>query len=385
MNDKSNYLTALIDTSAIIGNCEVLRQCAPKNSRICAAVKCNAYGHGVEIVTEALARANVDMLAVATISEAQQLRQLRWHKPILLLGSEFSIYQAKQKEEIAQWLIENDVRVTAMSKTDIESLAGAAKHVNKKAFLHLMLDTGMSRMGLDEQQLTELIDYIKDRREIQIEGLYTHFSTADETDKTFSNYQLKRFDDFIDSIKKSGLNIPIVHAANSAATIDLPQSHYDMIRPGISVYGYQPGSQMHNKADLKPALKLVSYLVLVKKITKGTFAGYGNTWQADKDTTIGLVPIGYGDGYNRALSNCGIMTVAGEDAPVVGRVSMDMTIIDLGPAIQAGAKVFPGQEVVIIDNNPAATNTVETIAEKLGTIPYEIVTRLGHRISRRSV
>jgi len=380
-----DYLVAKIDLSAVIHNCNILRKFASKKCKICVAVKCNAYAHGIDIILPALKKANVDMLAVAAIPEAMQLRSLGWEKPILLLGSEFSIYAGRQKYEIAEWLVENQVRITAMYKEDLEALDVAAKRLGKKAVVHLMLDSGMGRMGLDEQKVLKLIDAINGLNSIDIEGLYTHFSTADSPDKTFSKYQLQRFDDFIEELKSSGLNIPLIHAANTPAAIDLKQSHYDMLRTGIAVYGYQPGTQMHNKPDLKPVMKLVSYLYAVKQIKEGGYAGYGNTWQATEDTTVGLVPVGYGDGYDRRLSNKGKMKIAGILVPVVGRVSMDQTILDLTPLLQQNIDVHPGMEVTVIDNDPKAPNSIESVAEQLQTIPYEIITKLGPRIKRVSL
>lgn len=382
MDKERSHLTAEIDLAAITHNCQLLRKLTPPGSRICVAVKCNAYGHGIEVCLPAFESANVDMFAVATVDEARQLRELKVDIPILLLGSEFSIYQGGKKKDIAHWLIENDIRLTVMNSEDVDSLAGAAEKLNKKAIVHLMLDSGMSRMGLNEKSLLDLIDVIKKNDHIEIEGLYTHFSSADEPDKTYTNYQLKRFDKFVTDLKDTGLNIPIVHAANSAATIDLPASHYDMIRPGIAVYGYQPGPKMINKVELKPTMKLLSRLIAVKKLSKGTFAGYGNTWQAPEDTVIGLVPIGYGDGFNRHLSNSGKMTIADQSVPIIGRVSMDLTILDLGWLIGRNVEVFPGMEVTVIDSDPNAPNSVENIAAELDTISYEIVTNLGSRIKR---
>ena len=382
MPTERNCLEARIDLDAIIHNCKVLRQSVSDECRMCVAVKSNAYGHGIETVLPALELADVDMLAVAAIQEAQQLRQLGWTRPILLLGSQLSIYDGKDKSEAAKWIVENEVRITAMYKKDIEALTAAAKQLKKKAIVHLMLDSGMGRMGLGEQKVLELIDVIKSCGEIEIEGLYTHFSTADEPDKSFSQCQLKRFDDFVRKVKDEGLDVSIVHAANAAAVIDLPGSHYDMIRPGIAVYGYQPGTQMLNKPDLKPAMKVVSYLYAVKQISKGGYAGYGNTWQADKDTTVGLVPVGYGDGYDRRLSNKGRMRIGDTLVPVIGRVSMDQTTVDLTPLVEQQIQVCPGQEVIVIDNERGAPNSIESIAVQLGTIPYEIVTKFGGRIMR---
>ena len=382
MPTDRHCLVAQIDLSAIVHNCKVLRRLASEECRMCVAVKCDAYGHGVDVVLPALKSSNVDMLAVAAIQEARQLRELRWERPILLLGSQLSIYAGEQKNELAEWIVANRIRITAMYKEDVEALAQAAQRLKKKAVVHLMLDSGMGRMGLGEEKLLELINAVKGHSEIEIEGLYTHFSTADDPDKTFSQQQLRRFDDFVGKLRSGGVNIPIIHAANAAAVIDLPESHYDMIRPGIAVYGYQPGAQMLNKPDLTPAMKLVSYLYAVKKIKKGGYAGYGNTWQAPEDTVVGLVPVGYGDGYDRRLSNKGRMKIAGHLVPVVGRVSMDQTILDLTPLVRQKIEVYPGREVTVIDNDPEAPNSVEAIAAQLQTIPYEIITKLGGRITR---
>ena len=382
MPPDSHCLVAQIDLFAVVHNCRVLRGFVSEKCRMCVAVKCNAYGHGIDVVLPALKSANVDMLAVATIREAEQLRALRWDRPILLLGSQLSIYTGERKNEMADWIVANEVRITAMYKEDIDALALAARRLKKKAIVHLMLDSGMGRMGLGEEKLLELINAVKGHSEIEIEGLYTHLSTADAADKSYSLQQLKRFDDFIGKLKSDGMNIPIIHAANAAAVIDLPESHYDMIRPGIAVYGYQPGAQMLNKPDLTPSMKLISYLYAVKRISKGGYAGYGNTWQASEDTVAGLVPVGYGDGYDRRLSNMGRMKIAGILVPVIGRVSMDQTILDLTPLVRRKIEVYPGREVTVIDNDPDAPNSIEAIAAQLQTIPYEIVTKLGPRIMR---
>ena len=353
-----------------------------KKCRLCAVVKCDAYGHSIDIVLPALNEAGVEMLAVAAIKEAEQLKSMECKFPILLMGSEFSIYKGNEKKDIAHWLVENEIRVTAMNVVDVEILASIAQQLGKKTILHVMLDTGMSRMGLDEQNLLALISKIRGNEHIQIEGLYTHFAAADENDKSFSNYQLQRFNSFAQCLSNDGLNIPILHAANSVAAIDLPESHFGMIRVGISLYGYYPSDQIHNKPQLKPAMKVVSFLTAVKKIAAGSYIGYGCTHKPSADMIVGIVPIGYGDGYDRRLSNTGQMSVAGGLVPVVGRVSMDQTIVDLTGLTNSGLKVSAGDEVTVIDNMREEPNSVESLAKLLDTIPYEIVTRLGPRIHR---
>lgn len=376
-----HYLVAQIDLAAIEHNCRLLRWFAP-NSRLCAAVKANAYGHGIDLILPAMTAAEVDMLAVAAICEAQELRRLGWSRPILLMGCELSAYAGPEGDQWAQWLVENEIRVTAMSLQVVEMLIRAAEKVLKPAIVHLMLDTGMSREGIYEQPTMEIIRRLKDVNTVTIEGLYTHLSTADASDKRFAQQQLQRFRKFLADLSGQGVKIPIIHAANSAATIDLPESHFDMIRPGISIYGYQPSRQMHNHPDLRPAMRVVSVLTIVKQIPAGSYIGYGCTYQAPADMVIGLVPIGYADGYDRRFSNNATMTIADQSVPVIGRVSMDQTIVDLTELDRSGISVCPGRQVIIIDYNRDSANSVESLADLLDTIPYEITTSLGARVKR---
>ena len=375
-------LVAQVDLSAIVHNCSLIRQLIPPKCRLCVVVKCNAYGLGVDIVLPVLKSANVEMLAVATIDEASQVIELGWNRSVLILGSQFSTYQGKDKHQIADWIVENQIRITVVDASDIEALAAAAQRLGKEAIIHVMLDSGMSRMGLDEQSLLSLIDKAGDSAHITIEGLYTHLASADEHDKSYADYQLQRFKSFIENLEKDRLHIPIIHAANSAATMDLPESHFDMVRVGISIYGYHPSQQIQHKPDLKPAMRLVSCLNLVKRVTAGSSIGYGRTYRAADDMLIGLVPIGYADGYDRKLSNQATMTVVDHLVGVVGRVSMDQTLIDLSSLTADGIEVSVGQEVIVIDNIAGMPNSVESLADQLGTIPYEIITRLGPRIVR---
>lgn len=382
MKIKTCPLAAEIDLSAILHNCNVLRKIAGNPRFLCVAAKCNAYGHGIDVVLPAFQTANVDMLAVVTIAEARQLLDLGWKKLILLFGSEFSIYENEQKQEIACWLVNNEIRLTAMRDDDIEFISIAAKKLKKMAKIHISLDTGMCRMGLNEENLLSLIDKIVKERTIQIEGLYTHFASADEAKRSFADLQLERFKKFNKTLLDRNIKIPIVHAANSAAVLNLTDVSFNMIRPGISVYGYAPLPSLPDGCNLKPAMKVISYLTVIKKIPQGSYVGYGCTWRADENAVIGLVPIGYGDGYDRRLSNKGQMKTGNDYVPVIGRMSMDQTIVDLTTIFNKNAKVAVGSEIVIIDNNRDSKNSVESIANQLQTIPYEIVTRIGSRVKR---
>ncbi|MFA5864357.1 MAG: alanine racemase [Phycisphaerae bacterium] len=375
------YLQAQIDRSAIEHNCRLLKSRA-SGCRFCVAIKADAYGHGVKVVLPAMDRAGVDMLAVACIEEASELRLLGWKGPILVFGNEFGIYSEKQRQEIAEFLVENHIRITVTRKQDAEILGLAGEKLNKLVVVHLALDTGMSRMGLSGEDLWELIEQLGRLPQIQIEGLYTHFATADCVEKSFAKLQLSRFNEFLLKLKRSGIAIPIIHAANSGACVDLPEAHFNMVRPGISVYGYHASGEMHCKPGLRPALKLISFFTLVKTIPAGSCVGYGCTFQAKRETTVGLVPIGYADGYFRELSNRGKMIVAEKIVPVIGRVSMDQTILDLTDLTAAKINPQVGDEAVIYDNHRESPNSVEKTAELLGTIPYVVTTSLGNRVKR---
>ena len=359
----------------------ILRHCAD-GGKMCVAVKANAYGHGIRQVLPALHEANIDMLAVAAIDEAIELRDLNWRKPILVLGSEFSIYGKSQKNELAELIVKNELRITATQKEDIDTLARAAEKLHTKAAIHLMFDSGLSRMGLRETELLDLMQYISTKGLILIEGLYTHFATADSFEKTFANQQIDAFKKILNKIEHK---IPIIHASNSSATIDLPHARFDMVRPGISIYGYNSSFEMRNKPPLKPVMKLTSHLTFIKKIPKGSFVGYSCTFRTPRETTIGVVPIGYADGYPRRLSNRGKMLIDGRPAPVIGRVSMDQTILDLTDLLATKTEIHPGSEVTIIDDNRESPNSVESIAKLIETIPHTIITGIGKRVRRTSV
>lgn len=384
MNSRHSAVIARIDLSAIKHNCAVIQGILSPGCGLGAVVKCNAYGHGVEVVLPALVSAGIQMLCVATINEAEQLRQLGWKERVLLLMPELGVYVGEQKKDIARWLIENEIGVTCVSKDDVHVLQSAAEALNKRAAIHLMLDSGMSRMGVYEDDLISVIDEARQLKGITIEGLYTHFADSGAEDGKFAGIQLARFNAFVGRLKGAGINIPVIHAANSGAVLRLPQSHFNMVRAGLALYGYYPDAGMENMPALKPSMEVVSFLTLVKKISAGSYVGYGCTYKAERDMCIGLVPVGYGDGYDRRLSNAGRMMIGGHVVPVIGRVSMDQTIIDLGPAISAGVEVRQGTEVVVISKDCNAVNSVESIAAQLGTIPYEIVTGLGDRILRQN-
>jgi alanine racemase len=218
-----------------------------------------------------------------------------------------------------------------------------------------------------------------------LEGLYTHFAAADEADKSFSESQIRRFSEFVASVQKPGLEIPLIHAGNSAGTIDLPHCHFTMVRPGISAYGCHASDDMHTEPDLRPVMRVKGYITIVKNIAAGSFIGYGCTYRAEKNMTTAIVPMGYADGYDRRLANSGKVLIAGRMANVLGRISMDQIVVDVTDLAAEGSPPVPGDEVILIDNQPASPNSAQAIARQIGTISYEVLTQLGRRVLRIAV
>ncbi|GJM24899.1 MAG: alanine racemase [Phycisphaerae bacterium] len=375
------HLIAEIDLAAVHHNIGVLRSYTAPVCRFCVAVKANAYGHGLEVILPALAEARVDMIAVATVTEARQARSLGWRLPILLLGTELSIYHGSLKQDVAEWLVGNEIRITVLSRDDLDVITKAADAVQMPAMIHLKLDSGLSRMGVDETSLIDLIDRASENPRVVIDGLYTHFASADEPGCAFASMQLQRFQRFVESVRGRFDKMPTIHTANSAAVVNMPGSHFDMVRPGIGIYGYQTTTNSAPRVDLKPAMRVVSSIMLVKQVPKGSEVGYGRSYQTKRDSILGVIPIGYADGLDRRLSNTGFVTVQDRSAPIVGKISMDQTIVDL-TEIANQENIAAGCQAVVIETNNQAPNSVESMARQLDTIPYEIVTSISPRVVR---
>ena len=380
-----HHLVAEINLDAIAQNVQTLRSRMEPGCQMCVAIKGDAYGHGSEWVLPVLAQEGVEMVGVATIAEAREARRLGWKRAILLMGSELNGYMGPKKKEYSEWLVANHVSSTVSSLEDIGTLGTAAKKIGKNAMVHVMLDTGMTREGTYEEEARKMIDSAHRNNWVQVEGLYTHFATADGADKSFAHEQFDRFDRFAKEIERQGVNIPLFHAANSPAMIDVPHVHLNMVRPGVSVYGCHASHEMQERPDLRQALRLKTVLSLIKKIPAGSLVGYGSTQRAEESTTIGVVPVGYADGYDRRLSNCAVMRIGEQIVPVIGRVNMDQTVLDLGPMIAKGINPTLGEEVVVIDDRPGAPNSIEAISRLLDTVPHEVMTALHGRVHRVSV
>ncbi len=378
---KDYPTVASISTEALRSNLRLFRKRCGAGVKICPAVKGNAYGHGVSIVAPVLAEAGADMFAVANIAEANELARIVPNKEILVFGPVQG--QSWARAELAGAL-QGNYHLTIADMEGAKALAETARQAGVVGRVHIKVDTGMGRMGVLPEQGLELVRFVSGQSGLALEGLYTHFATADETDVSFAREQLRCFKEFIRAGQKLAGEVALIHAANSAAVLGLEESHFTMVRPGISTYGYWPSKAMGAmKAleGLKPILRLESRIVLIKELPAGHTCGYGRTFRAERPTRVGIVPVGYEDGYRRSFSNKTVMLVGRYRVPVIGRVSMDQTIVDLTDQPQ----VKTGDVVTVISDKREDPNSVEALAEMADTIAYEITCLLGRRIARRAV
>lgn len=375
---------AVVDLRAIAGNVRSLRSVTAASAMIMAVVKANAYGHGCVRVSETALASGADALGVARIQEAIRLREAGISAPVLVFGH---IPNANLPD-----LINYDLTPTAYSLPFTRFISEVAVRLGKTVKVHVKVDTGMGRMGLQSEAsavpqthiqrlkvLTSDILYISNLPGITLEGIYTHFATADKPGSRFAATQLEIFLDLLASIRKAGLEIPLRHVANSGALINMPESHLDMVRPGIALYGLFPSPEIdRRRIDLTPAMCLKTRVVHLKKVPANFPVSYGKTFMTKSPTVIATVPIGYADGYSRAFSNRGHMLVGGQKAPVIGRVCMDFTMLDVGHI----PKTSLYDEVVVFGKQVDASLPVDELADSLDTINYEIITSVSERIPR---
>jgi alanine racemase len=378
------HIWAEIDLDAIAHNIRELRRITRPAARLIAVVKADGYGHGAEAVARTVLAHGADMLAVARIDEGVQLRRAGFHGPILVMGPTFP--------EFADRIIDNDLIQGVTSLDAARKLAGRALERETEIPVHLKVDSGMGRLGLLPDcgapgrdaalPAVEEVRTLAHLSGLRLEGIFTHFAAADENDKAFATLQLDVFTNFIDRLSRAGVDCGMRHAANSAGVIDLPQAHLDAVRPGIALYGLYPSRAVnHHNVDLRPALSLKSRVLQVKAVPAGFPVSYGMTWKAPRATRIATVAAGYGDGIQRRLSNRGQMLVRGVQAPIVGRVCMDLIMLDVG-AIEG---VTAGDEAVFIGRQGDAAISADDMADLLGTINYEVVFTNLTRVPRRYV
>ena len=343
-----------------------IKRLVKPTTKILVTVKADGYGHGLIPISKRLARCGVDFLGVASIDEGIKLREAGLRLPILILGL----------------ILKNDCKIlfkyrltpTVCDKGLAVALNNTARSLAKPIKVHIKVDTGMGRIGVLHHEAKQLIKSISGLKYLAIEGLFTHFALAD-TDRDFTRHQIDLFDRLIGDLKKEGINIPLIHAANSMGAVGYKMSHFNMVRPGLIIYGLYPKQNLGIK--LKPVLSLKTKIMFIKKLPKGSGVSYGHEYFTDKDTRIAVLPIGYGDGYPRNLSNKGPVLIRGKRFKIAGRICMDQVMVDIGD--------FParsGDEVVLIGSQGKNKITAEELAKLSGTISYEIVCGLGSRIPR---
>jgi alanine racemase len=374
------HIWAEIDLDAIAHNVRALKDLTRPGTRMIAVVKADAYGHGAEAVARTALAAGADMLAVARLDEGVGLRRAGFGAPILVLNPTFP--------EFAAQLIAYDLIQSVTGLAEARRLASVAVQHGACIGVHLKVDTGMGRLGLVPDcghpgaagpPLLEAVALTR-LQGVRLQGVYTHFAAADETDKSYARMQFELFTDFLARLQRAGVACGLRHAANSAALIDLPATHLDAVRPGIALYGLYPSAAVdRRRVSLKPALSLKTRVLQVKAVPAGFAVSYGMTWQAAAPTCIATVAAGYADGLPRRLSNCGVMLLHGRRAPVVGRVCMDMIMLDVGHIEGVAA----GDEAVIIGRQGEDAISADEVALLLDTINYEVIFTNGFRVPRR--
>lgn len=370
----------LISTEALEQNLRVIRRHLEPSVQICAVVKADAYGHGATLIAEALARIEertpflkVDQFAVATIEEAATLA--RFKKPIMALRPIENVLLG-QNRDLIELALRHNWTLTIATPSAADDIARLAIQCNCRGLVQVMLDTGMTRCGTSAEQFNDLIDRVQRHPSLKLSGVSTHFVNSEIRGDALTSRQLRGFERAIG--QREDLKRITKHAANSGAIFFTPRSHFDVVRPGLSLYGVDPTGHASVDRPLRPVMKWTAPIIALHDIAPGTTVGYNQTWTAAQDSRIAVIPVGYADGYPRIASNRAVMGVHGHRAGVVGRVSMDMTAIDVTNV----PDVRLGDEVIVIDSDPTAPNSIYGIARLADTIPYEILTRIGPRIRR---
>jgi len=357
---------AIIDLGAVSHNIREIRKKIGSTRDLMAVVKADGYGHGAVEVSRAALESSADSLGVAIPEEGHHLRKAGIDVPILVLG----LIQPGEAHKV----VESSLDQAVCSVELAEALDQEARKASVRVNVHVKVDTGMSRIGVKPDDVPAFVRTIRLMKNVNVKGLFTHFATADASDKSFSRRQIDLFNRVIEEVRLMGIHIPQKHMANSAGVLDLPESYCDLVRPGIMIYGHYPSNEVSQSVPLRPAMTLQTKVSFVKTVPPQTPVGYGGTFLTTRETRVATIPVGYGDGYPRLLSGRGIVSVNGHRAPLLGRVCMDMCMIDVSEV----PHVQPGDEVILFGHDP----TVDEIAAIVGTINYEILCLVGKRVPR---
>jgi len=361
---------AEIDHEALRFNIQQIRNLVGPRVKILASVKAEGYGHGAVSVSRTALSAGAEWLGVSHVKEALELRSFFPNVPILILSSGMSGH--------TRLIVRNRLTPVVCSLEIARDLSAAALASGTIANIHVMLDTGMGRIGVWHENSLTFLKRISQIKGIRLEGLASHFAAADDQDSTFTDRQLNDFLKVSDEVGEMGIDIPLHHIANSAALIHNRETHLDMVRPGIMLYGVYPDPRSRALIDLKPVLSLKTRIAYLKTVEPGRTISYGLTYLVKKKTRVATLPIGYGDGFSRAHSSRGEVLIRGQRAPIIGIVTMDQIMVDVGNI----DGVAVGDEAVLIGEQGAVRITAEEAAEKIGTISYEVLAQLGKRVSR---
>lgn len=343
-----------------------------KGREIIAVVKADAYGHGALDIAPILLENGATRLAVAVLNEAIELRRGGINAPIMVLGF--------TPNSLIETCLKYNIEQTVYSYEIAKEISEVAVKSNRAAKIHIALDTGMGRIGfLPDKESIDEIDKLSKLPNIQIEGIFSHFASADEKDKTYTKLQFNKFLWVCDNLEERGIDIKIRHIANSAAIMDMPEVHLEGIRPGIIMYGYYPSRDVNKeRLDLKPVMSLKTTIVHIKNIEKGNYISYGRKFKTEKESIIATLPVGYADGYSRSLYNKGKVILKKQLAPVVGRICMDQCMIDVSNI----ENVKTGDEVILMGEDKGIKMTAEEIGNLLGTINYEVTCMISKRVPR---
>ncbi|PEA55414.1 alanine racemase [Bacillus pseudomycoides] len=361
-----------INLDAVKHNVREFKKCVnDENVAMMAAVKANGYGHGAIQVAKAAIEEGVSHIAVAFVDEGIELREAGITVPILVLGY--------TPEEAVEDAIEYDIMMTVYRIEDVRNIECIAERMQKKACIQIKIDTGMSRIGLQEEEVVPFLQELQKMQHVEVEGIFTHYSTADEVDKTYTLIQKDLFEKAVNTAKEMGIHFPLIHSSNSAGTMELNNEFQNMVRVGIGIYGMYPSKEVdHKTVTLQPILTLKSKVAHVKQAKQGRGVSYGNTYVATGEEWVATIPIGYADGFSRQLSSKGYALINGVRVPIIGRVCMDQLMLDVTKAMP----VHVGDEVVFYGKQGNEEIAVEEVADMLGTINYEVTCMLDRRIPR---
>lgn len=357
-----------IDLNTLKNNFEKIKTHAAP-AKVMPILKANAYGHGLVRTAQLMQELNADYLGVAVIEEGILLREQGIKIPILVLGGIWG-------NQIPLFL-KHDLTITASSVEKLKQIDQLASAMKVKAKVHLKIDTGMERIGVHYYSAEKFIEESLKCKNINVEGIYTHFANSELSDLSYTKLQLERFNEVLRFYDKRGLQPPIRHASNSGAILQMPEANFDMVRPGIMLYGVYPSLETKKTIEVKPALMWKSLVVYFKVIKAGHPVGYGSAWKNDRDIRAVTVPVGYGDGYLRSMSHKAEVLLNGKRYPVVGTISMDQIVANI-----ENDSAYNGDEIILIGSDGQNTITVEELAQWAGTIPYEILTNINTRVPR---